>query len=143
MKRSGPLSRKTPLRGGGPLSRTAPKRPSPSTLRSKASKPKKRARAGVTPETRLYVLDRDGRCMAHPIGFALDIPCAGRPHVHHVLLRSQGGGHEPDNLLTICERHHTCAHDERRSEAEDANIIVRTRYHSAQPEPEPETKRQA
>lgn len=127
MKRSGPLPRKTPLRGGGPLPRTAPKRPSPSTLRSKASKPKKRARAGITPETRLYVLDRDGQCMAHPMGFALDLPCAGRIHVHHVVLRSQGGGHEPDNLLSICERHHVCAHDERRSEAEDARIIVRSR----------------
>ena len=109
------------------MKRSSQKLPSTPTLRSKASEAKKRARAGVTSETRLYVLERDGRCMAHSMGFALDIPCAGRPHVHHVVLRSQGGGHDADNLLTICERHHVCAHDERRTDAEDAKIICRTR----------------
>lgn len=28
--------------------------------------------------------------------------CTGRLHVHHIRLRSQGGSHDPDNLVTLC-----------------------------------------
>lgn len=31
-------------------------------------------------------------------------------HVHHVRLRSQGGGHEPENLLYVCPDAHRWIH---------------------------------
>lgn len=30
--------------------------------------------------------------------------------VHHIVYRSQGGGEEPDNLITLCKLHHDAAH---------------------------------
>jgi hypothetical protein len=36
--------------------------------------------------------------------------CNGRPeHVHHILKRSQGGSHAPDNLLYVCRPCHLVA----------------------------------
>ena len=32
------------------------------------------------------------------------------PHLHHVRLRSQGGGHTPDNLLALCDGCHGIVH---------------------------------
>lgn len=26
--------------------------------------------------------------------------------VHHIIFRSQGGGNEPENLMTVCRKHH-------------------------------------
>lgn len=128
MKRSGPLRRGKPLRRGGPLSRSAPK-PSrgPSRSPSTGRNGPTRARGGVTPETATYVLNRDGSCRAWAMGFATDVRCEGRPHIHHRRLRSQGGPHTADNLLVICELHHRLAHDVRRAEAERCDIIVRAR----------------
>lgn len=49
------------------------------------------------------VLARDGwRCQASAYGFGSVDPCAGELIVHHRRLRSQGGGHELDNLVTLC-----------------------------------------
>lgn len=72
-----------------------------------------------------YVLRRDGGCVAHRWGFDLDTPCAGRPHVHHRVLRSQGGKHTADNLCVLCSLHHLRAHDVIRAEANAAGIILR------------------
>lgn len=46
-------------------------------------------------------------------------------HVHHVRLRSQGGGHDPENLLHLCVKVHRHAHDVARREAEERGIIAR------------------
>jgi hypothetical protein len=32
---------------------------------------------------------------------------------HHIKLRSEGGGHDPENLLTLCGGHHTAVHEGR------------------------------
>jgi hypothetical protein len=32
-------------------------------------------------------------------------------HAHHVVLRSQGGGHDPSNGLLLCAKAHAYAHD--------------------------------
>ncbi len=33
--------------------------------------------------------------------------------VHHVVFRSQGGVHQIDNLVTLCNRHHAAIHKRR------------------------------
>jgi hypothetical protein len=50
---------------------------------------------------RSHILDRDGwRCLAPG--------CTSRSHlnVHHLVYRSQNGGEEPGNLVTLCMGHH-------------------------------------
>ena len=52
-----------------------------------------------------YVLARDGyQCQAGKCG------CSEKLHVHHMTFRSQGGSDAPDNLITICEKHHNELH---------------------------------
>lgn len=46
-------------------------------------------------------------------------------HVHHMILRSQGGPDEAWNLLHICHVAHDWAHNVNRSEAERLGIIRR------------------
>jgi hypothetical protein len=60
----------------------------------------------VTMETRLQVLERDGHACQFP-------GCSMRAFLglHHIVFRSQGGGHEPENLLVLCDCHHTLIHD--------------------------------
>lgn len=82
---------------------------------------------GVSAETAEAVIERDRSCRAWDHGFALDVPCFGRGHIHHIVLRSQGGGHEADNLMLLCDRHHALAHDSRRAEAEACVVIRRRR----------------
>ena len=36
-------------------------------------------------------------------------------HFHHVIPRSKGGAHQPDNLITLCSAHHRMQHPENRS----------------------------
>lgn len=87
---------------------------------------RKPRRSGPMPtEVRDEVLARDLDCVAHRMGFALDVPCWGPLHVHHKRLRSQGGLNHPDNLITLCETHHRHAHDVDRRGAELAGLIVR------------------
>jgi hypothetical protein len=69
--------------------------------------PKKDARAKqtVTPATRRAVLRRDHRRCVVPAcrnSLFLDL--------HHVEPRSEGGGNEADNLITLCGVHHRAAH---------------------------------
>ena len=71
------------------------------------------------------VYARDGDCRAHAMGFATDERCKGRLHIHHRVLRSQGGDNRVENLLLICDHHHHLAHRVRRREAEEAGVIIR------------------
>lgn len=34
-------------------------------------------------------------------------------HVHHIVYRSQGGGNEPTNLITLCVAHHGLVHSDK------------------------------
>ena len=80
--------------------------------------------SGFDEATRDEILYRDRfTCQAHPRGFALTVECAGPLHLHHVILRSQGGPNTVDNGLTICQRHHHYAHDVLRADANTAGII--------------------
>lgn len=33
--------------------------------------------------------------------------------LHHIIYRSQGGGHEAHNLITLCNEHHAMAHSDK------------------------------
>ena len=54
----------------------------------------------IPPRVRRYVLARDGGCTADA--------CRSRHRlqVHHIIPRSQGGTHDPENLATLCWFHH-------------------------------------
>lgn len=118
MIQSGPIKRKKSLnRSKAATSSGVAQRPS-----KQRSRPK---RAGVAPDTAEAVKERDQECQAWPLGFALDVRCSGRGHIHHRVLRSQGGGHDATNLLLICEAHHDLAHNSRRADAEAATVIIR------------------
>lgn len=53
-----------------------------------------------------FVLARDGhQCRVGRDG------CSRKLHVHHIVWRSQGGSDAPDNLLTLCGKHHRQLHD--------------------------------
>lgn len=57
-------------------------------------------------KVRAWVIDRaKGRCEVRADG------CTGHAdHVHHVVLRAQGGADTPDNLLASCWRCHSFVH---------------------------------
>ena len=62
---------------------------------------------GIPPKVRADVLERSqGLCeIAHgPHIHKAD-------HLHHVLMRSQGGKHDADNLLAVCWPIHAYLHD--------------------------------
>jgi RuvA, C-terminal domain len=64
-----------------------------------------RAKQTVAPATRRAVLRRDHHRCAVPgcrNSLFLDL--------HHIELRSEGGGNEADNLITVCGAHHRAAH---------------------------------
>lgn len=65
-----------------------------------------------------------GRCEANWPGVCPDGPHRGQ-HVHHVVLRSQGGPDHVDNGLHLCQAVHTHAHDVDRAGAEARGIIRR------------------
>lgn len=53
-----------------------------------------------------YVLSRDGyKCQCGQKG------CTSKLEVHHIKYRSQGGSDTPDNLITLCSKHHKSLHD--------------------------------
>src|SRR5258708_11217259 len=64
-----------------------------------------RARQDIPPAVRRQVLRRDGRRGVVPgcrHGVFLDL--------HHIILRSEGGDHDPDTLITLCAAHHRAQH---------------------------------
>jgi len=107
------------MKRGGRLRRKAPLRRTP--FRSAAPK-----REPMDPNLRNLILRRDKVCQAHPRGFASDVPCGGRLHVHHRRLRSQGGPDTEDNLIAVCTVHHHHIHSVDRAGAERAGLVIRT-----------------
>ena len=61
---------------------------------------------GPAKHTREFVLRRDGGCVLRNH----DIECWGGIHIHHVLPRSRGGQHGPNNLQSLCAFHHQFVH---------------------------------
>lgn len=99
MKRT-PIKRKSPLKTKTGLSQSS------SLKRSPAKRVVKIDHAWR--EAREVALVRDGyACRAFGVA---GLDCFGRLHVHHVLPRSRGGKHNPENLLSLCSRHHEWAH---------------------------------
>ena len=64
-----------------------------------------RAAQDVPPATRRWVLRRDGGCCVFP-------GCRHATFVdlHHLHLKSEGGDHDPDKLVTVCGAHHRAIH---------------------------------
>lgn len=53
-----------------------------------------------------YILSRDGyQCQCSKQD------CSDRLEVHHIKFRSHGGSDTPDNLITLCSKHHKQLHD--------------------------------
>lgn len=53
-----------------------------------------------------YILHRDGyKCQSGKSG------CSKTLHVHHIKFRSNGGSNAPENLITLCSKHHKELHD--------------------------------
>ena len=53
-----------------------------------------------------YVLVRDDyKCQCGKKG------CSDELRVHHIIYRSNGGSDNPDNLITLCKKHHMSLHD--------------------------------
>ncbi len=64
-----------------------------------------RAKSAVPPATERAVKQRDGqRCTVPGCRSARFL------HVHHIVWRSRGGGHEMENLTTLCGGHHGAVH---------------------------------
>ncbi len=64
-----------------------------------------RAVQSIPPATRRAVLQRDHhRCQVPSCRNCAFVD------VHHVELRSEGGNHDPDHLLTLCGAHHRASH---------------------------------
>jgi 5-methylcytosine-specific restriction endonuclease McrA len=62
--------------------------------------------SGIPRETWRRVLERDGeRCQRCGAEDGL--------HVHHIVFRSQGGTHDEDNLVTVCNNCHEDIHQRR------------------------------
>lgn len=62
------------------------------------------AEKAPTEKTRQAVLDRDNnQCQACGTNNGLQL--------HHLIYRSQGGGHDKENLITLCLRCHKMHHD--------------------------------
>lgn len=60
----------------------------------------------VPESTRRKVLDRDSeQCQSCGTGGE------NRLQLHHIEFRSQGGGHDADNLVTLCFRCHRLVHE--------------------------------
>jgi hypothetical protein len=52
-----------------------------------------------------YILSRDSyKCQSGKKG------CSDKLHVHHLKYRSNGGSDTPNNLITLCEKHHKALH---------------------------------
>ena len=64
-----------------------------------------RAKQTIPPATHRAVLTRDRHCCRVP-------GCRNTLYVdvHHLELRSEGGRHDPDNLITLCSVHHRAIH---------------------------------
>ncbi|MFZ5890145.1 MAG: HNH endonuclease [Myxococcota bacterium] len=67
-----------------------------------------RASQTIPPAVRREVMRRDnGRCVVNGCKHATFVDA------HHLKPRSEGGRHEPDNLVCLCAAHHRAAHQGR------------------------------
>ena len=57
---------------------------------------------GIPKHVREFVSRRDGGCVLRNH----EIECWGGLHHHHILPRSRGGQHTPNNLEVLCSFHH-------------------------------------
>ena len=75
----------------------------------------------IPPRVRRYVLARDGGCTADA--------CRSRHRlqVHHIIPRSQGGTHDPQNLTTLCWWHH--------------HVVIHGKGYSIDPDSPPQRRR--
>ena len=63
------------------------------------------AHQDIPPAVRRQVLRRDGgRCAVPGCRNSLWLD------IHHIVLRAEGGDHDPDNLITLCGTHHRAQH---------------------------------
>lgn len=126
MKRSGPPKRTKPLRANTATTRAWLQR-SRSPLRrdgTQRPRPRRATNRAYADACRDVDSRSGGWCEANVPG----VCPAGRhraEHHHHIVLRAQGGPDEAWNLLHVCARVHTWAHDENRAEAERLGIIRR------------------
>lgn len=98
------------MKRSGPLRRTAFKR-------------KPLRREAMDPDLRAAALKRDNwTCRLKGLA---PHDCWGELHVHHIRLRSQGGGDELGNLATLCPDAHDWVHNRERAQAEALGLIVR------------------
>jgi hypothetical protein len=68
--------------------------------------PPERATQTIPPKTRRFVLRRDHRrCQVPGCQHATWVD------IHHLDPRAEGGGHDPDRLVTLCGAHHRALHD--------------------------------
>jgi hypothetical protein len=66
---------------------------------------KSQAKQSVPPATRRFVHHRDGgRCRVPGCRHAVFVD------VHHIEAKSDGGSHDPENLVTLCSAHHRALH---------------------------------
>jgi len=64
-----------------------------------------RARQDIPPAVRRKVMRRDGgRCVVPGCRHATFVD------IHHIVLRSEGGGHDEDRLIVLCSAHHRAQH---------------------------------
>ncbi len=85
----------------------------------------------VWEKARLEALERDQhRCQASYWGLTESVQCWGEPHVHHRLPRKHGGGHDLENLVTLCAKCHQHVH-EHPTIAYALGLLVRSSHPSA------------
>lgn len=80
------------------------------------------AKAKLSAETWQFVAERDRGCAATAYG--LIHACSGPTVVHHRRLRSQGGGHEAENLVALCNWAHLHVHANP-AESYDSGLMIR------------------
>lgn len=109
---------------GGVSHMTVKALPKPRKGAAKADRTtRRRATQGVLRDNAAKVLERDGyRCRVCGLSWGLQ--------VHHVTFRSQGGGHETSNLVTLCGLCHTSVHDRRMRIEGDADGDLAVRFPS-------------
>jgi len=66
--------------------------------------------------------ERDGWCLYGP---SRKVPCLGMLGVHHITTKGSGGSDVPENLITLCKKHHDMAHNARITKQDLYDILAR------------------
>ena len=80
------------------------------------------AKERLPAETWQFVAERDYGCAGNRFGYIHR--CSGPTVVHHMLMRSQGGGHEPENLVALCNSAHLHVHANP-AESYESGLLIR------------------